>query len=334
MSPRLLRIDAHPLDAMVFRADSVRFEACATFRGTPFPADGDVELCECGWLEAEHSRRWSAAVSSPAVDPDAARAAGRGCRDGLAARTASARPTCGCASPRPLPSCATVFFFAGAFLAAAFFAARLRRGALRRDRGARLLGAGAGEARLERGHEVEHLGRLLGRGRGDDLLARGLPLDEREHLLAVLVVVLLGVERRPRACRRAGAPSSSSRSLGSAASRPARGRPRAPRRRSAWSRGTACRRSDGSRRAPPSSAARTDRPRPCLVLHHRRQEPVGLGRVLVGHQVVGLLEVHGVDLGRGRRSPRSRSCGWPSAAARRARRCRARRSGRSRARSP
>ena len=44
MSARLLRFDA-----MVFRADSVRFEACATFRG----ADG--ELCECGWLETEHA---------------------------------------------------------------------------------------------------------------------------------------------------------------------------------------------------------------------------------------------------------------------------------------
>ncbi len=33
----------------MFRADSVRFEACATFRGT----DGD--LCECGWLETEHA---------------------------------------------------------------------------------------------------------------------------------------------------------------------------------------------------------------------------------------------------------------------------------------
>ena len=44
MHSRLIR-----LDAMVFRADSVRFEACATYRG----ADGD--LCECGWLEADHS---------------------------------------------------------------------------------------------------------------------------------------------------------------------------------------------------------------------------------------------------------------------------------------
>ena len=44
MSARLLRFDA-----MVFRADSVRFEACAAFRGA------DAELCECGWLEADHS---------------------------------------------------------------------------------------------------------------------------------------------------------------------------------------------------------------------------------------------------------------------------------------
>jgi hypothetical protein len=45
MSARLLRIDA-----MVFRADSVRFEACPTFRGGT-----DPELCECGWLEADHA---------------------------------------------------------------------------------------------------------------------------------------------------------------------------------------------------------------------------------------------------------------------------------------
>ena len=50
MSPRLLRLDAPRIDAFVFRADSVRFEACATFRG-----GSDGELCECGWLEAEHS---------------------------------------------------------------------------------------------------------------------------------------------------------------------------------------------------------------------------------------------------------------------------------------
>jgi hypothetical protein len=44
MHSRLIR-----LDAMVFRADSVRFEACPTFRGS------DGELCDCGWLEADHS---------------------------------------------------------------------------------------------------------------------------------------------------------------------------------------------------------------------------------------------------------------------------------------
>ena len=50
MSSRLLRLDANRLDALVFRSDSVRFEACATFRG-----GGDAELCECGWLEADHA---------------------------------------------------------------------------------------------------------------------------------------------------------------------------------------------------------------------------------------------------------------------------------------
>lgn len=44
MSPRLLRFEA-----MVFRAASVRFEACPTFRSAT-----DPELCECGWLEADH----------------------------------------------------------------------------------------------------------------------------------------------------------------------------------------------------------------------------------------------------------------------------------------
>ena len=44
MSARLLRFDA-----MVFRGDSVRFEACAAFRGA------DAELCECGWLESDHA---------------------------------------------------------------------------------------------------------------------------------------------------------------------------------------------------------------------------------------------------------------------------------------
>jgi hypothetical protein len=43
MNSRLIR-----LDAMLFRADSVRFEACPTFRG-------DGELCECGWLEGDHA---------------------------------------------------------------------------------------------------------------------------------------------------------------------------------------------------------------------------------------------------------------------------------------
>jgi hypothetical protein len=50
MSPRLLRFDSPRLDAFVFRADSVRFEACPTFRG-----GADPELCECGWLEADHA---------------------------------------------------------------------------------------------------------------------------------------------------------------------------------------------------------------------------------------------------------------------------------------
>jgi hypothetical protein len=50
MSSRLIR-----LDALVFRADSVRFEACPTFRSSAFASDGDADLCECGWLETDHS---------------------------------------------------------------------------------------------------------------------------------------------------------------------------------------------------------------------------------------------------------------------------------------
>jgi hypothetical protein len=34
----------------VFRAESVRFEPCASFR-----AGTDPQLCDCGWLEHEHA---------------------------------------------------------------------------------------------------------------------------------------------------------------------------------------------------------------------------------------------------------------------------------------
>jgi hypothetical protein len=50
MSPNLARIEA-----LVFRADSVRFEACATFR-----AGEDTGLCACGWLEEDHASRAAA----------------------------------------------------------------------------------------------------------------------------------------------------------------------------------------------------------------------------------------------------------------------------------
>jgi hypothetical protein len=45
MSPRFLRIDA-----MVFQADSVRFEPCPAFR-----RGADPQLCDCGWLEDDHA---------------------------------------------------------------------------------------------------------------------------------------------------------------------------------------------------------------------------------------------------------------------------------------
>ena len=51
MSPKLARIEA-----MLFRADSVRFEACAMFR-----AGEDPSLCACGWLEDDHASRVAAA---------------------------------------------------------------------------------------------------------------------------------------------------------------------------------------------------------------------------------------------------------------------------------
>ena len=46
MSPTLARIEAR-----VFQAGSVRFEACPTFR-----AGDDPALCACGWLEEDHAR--------------------------------------------------------------------------------------------------------------------------------------------------------------------------------------------------------------------------------------------------------------------------------------
>jgi hypothetical protein len=49
MNSRIVRLDAPRLDALVFRADSVCFEPCPTFH-----SGADPELCECGWLEADH----------------------------------------------------------------------------------------------------------------------------------------------------------------------------------------------------------------------------------------------------------------------------------------
>ena len=59
MSPRLARIVTRT-DAMVFRADSVRFEACTTFR-----AGEDADLCACGWLEDDHATRTPSAGRVP-----------------------------------------------------------------------------------------------------------------------------------------------------------------------------------------------------------------------------------------------------------------------------
>src|SRR3712207_8694515 len=52
------------------------------------------------------------------------------------------------------------------------------------------------DAGLQRRHEVDHLGRLGRRSHLDDLLARRLALDQLEHLVAVRVPVLLGLDRK------------------------------------------------------------------------------------------------------------------------------------------
>src|SRR5947209_10532481 len=50
------------------------------------------------------------------------------------------------------------------------------------------------QARLQGGHQVDHLGWLLARLLHHDLLARRLLLDEGEDPLSVIVLVLRGVE--------------------------------------------------------------------------------------------------------------------------------------------
>jgi hypothetical protein len=44
MSPKRVRFEA-----MLFRSDSVRFEACSGFR-----PGNDVQICRCGWLDGDH----------------------------------------------------------------------------------------------------------------------------------------------------------------------------------------------------------------------------------------------------------------------------------------
>ena len=195
--------------------------------------------------------------------------------------------------------------------------------------------SGALEARFERGHQVEHLGRRLGLGLGDDLLAGRLLVDELEELLAVLVVVLLRLEVAGERLDELGR----HRELALAdARRPRPGcrasRGRRSRRRSASSRRTASRRAGGSRRAAPSPGSRRDRPPPSgagssprpaagtASPPSRRRARSTASRSRSGRSR------------RGRRSPRSRSCGSPSAPAPRARTSRRRRSGPSRSRSP
>src|SRR6185312_10016472 len=55
--------------------------------------------------------------------------------------------------------------------------------------------AHGGEAGLQRAHQVRRRGLLLlGFGLHGDLLALGLALDQREHVLAISVAVLAGLE--------------------------------------------------------------------------------------------------------------------------------------------
>src|SRR5436190_20694551 len=67
-----------------------------------------------------------------------------------------------------------------------------------RRRGLRLLSAlRRRQALLQRLHEVDDLAPGLFGGRlGDDLLALGLALEQRQHLLAIVVLVFADVELR------------------------------------------------------------------------------------------------------------------------------------------
>ena len=104
MSPRLLRIDA-----MVFRADSVRFEPCTGFR-----AGADPALCDCGWLEHDHAGAEAVVARAPAASPAAARRASPCPR----LRSAAGRPQ----ADLRVRLAAVPAFFAAGFLAAAFLA--------------------------------------------------------------------------------------------------------------------------------------------------------------------------------------------------------------------
>ena len=123
------------------------------------------------------------------------------------------------------------------------------------------------EARLERGHEVGHLLGLRRLGLHGDLLAGGLALDQLEHLLAVLVLVLLGLEvRRERVDQLLGHLQLAVGDLEvlglgqvvdlARARRPRRRRPSSP----SSARG---RTPGGSPRAAPWSGSRRARSRPC-----------------------------------------------------------------------
>ena len=62
MGRRLDRIDAR-----FFRADSVRFEPCPSFR-----KGADPQLCTCGWLEHDHAATTVLATREQNVHPDPA----------------------------------------------------------------------------------------------------------------------------------------------------------------------------------------------------------------------------------------------------------------------
>ena len=164
--------------------------------------------------------------------------------------------------------------------------------------------------------------RLRRLGLDGDLLAVGLALDQLEHLLAVLVVVLRGLEvRRQRVDQLLGHLELAVGGL------------------EVLGRGQLVevvgghdlvvedhrlhhQHVAGAGRIATSCSLERSTTRAIATLpdslHRLEQQPVGLRRALVGHEVVRVVVVDRVDVRRGRRSPRCRSCASSRGRARRA----------------